>query len=94
METEQSTVLDDIIFSIHDMLQNLDLGWFLQQKDGLGNAIKVTDFLSALPSLANWAGLYLFAQLTHSSTVLEELLLLLYSALLRIYVFIPVFNDS
>lgn len=40
-----------------------------QQKDGLGNAMKVTDFLAALPSLANWAGLYRFTLLINSSTM-------------------------
>ncbi|KAG0592349.1 hypothetical protein M758_1G239200 [Ceratodon purpureus] len=34
-----------------DTLLNL----LIKQKDGLGSALKVTDFLSALPSLANWA---------------------------------------
>jgi hypothetical protein len=34
-----------------DTLLNL----LIKQKDGLGSAIKVIDFLPALPSLANWA---------------------------------------
>jgi hypothetical protein len=56
------------------MMQNLYLAG-LQQKDGLGNTVKVTDFLSALPSLANWAGLCLFAPLINSSTMLGRIVI-------------------